>query len=92
MRLQLWDIAGQERFGNMTRVPFPIPMHLKHSTKNSSKYNERKPNSLTDIATWRQVYYKEAVAALLLVDYTRPSTLEGAVKWKEGKASQGVKG
>jgi len=47
VRLQLWDIAGQERFGHMTRV-----------------------------------YYKEAVAALVVFDVTRIKTFEAAAKWK----------
>ncbi|CAF1426675.1 unnamed protein product, partial [Didymodactylos carnosus] len=47
IRLQLWDIAGQERFGNMTRV-----------------------------------YYKEAVACLIVFDVTRSSTFDAIMKWK----------
>lgn len=47
IRLQLWDIAGQERFGNMTRV-----------------------------------YYREAVAAIIVFDTTRTSTFEAVEKWK----------
>lgn len=46
-RFQLWDIAGQERFGNMTHT-----------------------------------YYREAMAAFVVFDVTRLSTLDGAIKWK----------
>jgi Ras-related protein Rab-32 len=48
IRLQIWDVSGQERLGNMTRV-----------------------------------YYRDAVAALILTDITRPTTLDGAKKWKQ---------
>lgn len=47
VRLQLWDIAGQERFGNMTRV-----------------------------------YYKEAVAAMVVFDVTRENTFDAVERWK----------
>jgi small GTP-binding protein len=46
--LQLWDIAGQERYGNMTHV-----------------------------------YYQEAVAALVVFDVTRISSLEMVGEWKK---------
>jgi len=48
VRLQLWDIAGQERFGSFTRV-----------------------------------YYKDAVAALIVFDMEHPKSLQTALKWKE---------
>lgn len=47
IRLQLWDIAGQERFGTMTRV-----------------------------------YYRDAVAALIVFDISRHTTFEAVSKWK----------
>lgn len=47
INLQLWDIAGQERFGNMTRI-----------------------------------YYKEAVAAIIVFDLTKENTFDNVVKWK----------
>jgi len=47
VRLQLWDIAGQERFGIMTHV-----------------------------------YYKEAVAALIVFDLTNPKTFQAIRRWK----------
>ncbi|KAH7827458.1 Rab32B2 [Monocercomonoides exilis] len=46
--LQLWDIAGHERFGHMTSV-----------------------------------YYKHAIASLIVFDLARPETLETSLKWKE---------
>lgn len=46
--LQLWDVAGHERFGTMTRV-----------------------------------YYKYAIAAILVFDLSRPSTFDAVAKWRE---------
>eukprot|EP01126_Amoeba_proteus_P040367 TRINITY_DN4302_c0_g1_i11.p1 TRINITY_DN4302_c0_g1~~TRINITY_DN4302_c0_g1_i11.p1 ORF type:complete len:230 (-),score=35.93 TRINITY_DN4302_c0_g1_i11:44-733(-) len=46
--LQLWDVAGHERFGTMTRV-----------------------------------YYKYAIAALVVFDLTRPATFEAVLKWRD---------
>lgn len=44
--LQLWDIAGHERFGHMTHV-----------------------------------YYKYAIAAIIVYDLGRPATFESVIKW-----------
>ncbi|KAG7162129.1 Ras-related protein Rab-32B-like [Homarus americanus] len=44
--VQLWDIAGHERFGHMTRV-----------------------------------YYKYAVAAIVVFDLSRPPTFDAVLKW-----------
>lgn len=46
--LQLWDIAGHERFGHMTHV-----------------------------------YYKYAIAAILVFDLGRPATFESVLKWQK---------
>ncbi|XP_071962955.1 ras-related protein Rab-32B-like [Antedon mediterranea] len=46
INLQLWDIAGHERFGHMTRV-----------------------------------YYKYAIAAIIVYDLSRPATFESVLKW-----------
>jgi len=48
LKLQLWDIGGQERHGNMTKV-----------------------------------YYREAVAAFIVFDVTRPHTFDRLVFWKK---------
>ncbi|KAL0481980.1 Ras-related protein Rab [Acrasis kona] len=47
LELQLWDIGGQERFGNMTKL-----------------------------------FYRDAAAAFVVCDSTRPQTLSAAIKWK----------
>lgn len=47
INLNLWDIAGQERFANMTRV-----------------------------------YYKDAIAAIVVFDISNLKSLEVAAKWK----------
>lgn len=46
VNLQLWDIAGHERFGHMTRV-----------------------------------YYKYAIAAIIVFDLSRPATFDSIPKW-----------
>ncbi|XP_058946760.1 ras-related protein Rab-38-like isoform X2 [Pocillopora verrucosa] len=46
INLQLWDVAGHERFGHMTRV-----------------------------------YYKYAIAAIIVFDLTRPPTFDAVLKW-----------
>ncbi|KAL8622842.1 hypothetical protein ACOMHN_026963 [Nucella lapillus] len=46
INLQLWDIAGHERFGHMTRV-----------------------------------YYKYAIAAVVVFDLSRPATFDAVLKW-----------
>jgi len=55
MILQLWDIAGHERFGSMTRV-----------------------------------YYKYAIAAVVVFDISRPATFDAVQKWKEDVDSKVV--
>ena len=46
--LQLWDVAGHERFGTMTRV-----------------------------------YYRYAIAAVIVFDVTRAATFDAVTKWKD---------
>jgi len=57
INLQLWDIAGHERFGTMTRV-----------------------------------YYKYAIAAIIVFDLSRPATFEAVTKWREDVNSKVVLG
>ncbi|KAL5463953.1 hypothetical protein EMCRGX_G032905 [Ephydatia muelleri] len=53
VNLQLWDIAGHERFGHMTRV-----------------------------------YYKYAIAAIIVFDITRKVTFESVLRWLEDVAQK----
>jgi len=53
--LQLWDVAGHERFGTMTRV-----------------------------------YYKYAIAAVIVFDVSRPATFEAVLKWRDDVNSKVV--
>jgi len=53
--LQLWDVAGHERFGTMTRV-----------------------------------YYKYAIAAIIVFDLSRPATFEAVTKWRDDVNSKVV--
>ncbi len=53
--LQLWDVAGHERFGTMTRV-----------------------------------YYRYAIAAIIVFDVSRPATFEAVAKWRDDVNSKVV--
>jgi len=53
--LQLWDVAGHERFGTMTRV-----------------------------------YYKYAIAAIIVYDVSRPATFDAVTKWRDDVNSKVV--
>jgi len=55
VNLQLWDVAGHERFGTMTRV-----------------------------------YYKYAIAAIIVFDLSRPATFEAVTKWRDDVNSKVV--
>lgn len=48
INLQLWDVAGHERFGTMTRL-----------------------------------YYRAAIAAVIVYDLSRPATFDAVTKWRE---------
>mmetsp|Transcript_18478 Transcript_18478/g.25902 ORF Transcript_18478/g.25902 Transcript_18478/m.25902 type:complete len:227 (-) Transcript_18478:1808-2488(-) len=53
--LQLWDVAGHERFGTMTSV-----------------------------------YYKYAIAAIIVFDVSRPATFDAVLKWRDDVNSKVV--
>lgn len=53
--LQLWDVAGHERFGTMTSV-----------------------------------YYKYAIAAIVVFDLSRPATFDAVLKWRDDVNSKVV--
>ncbi|KAH8065130.1 hypothetical protein JL722_2036 [Aureococcus anophagefferens] len=73
VRLQLWDIAGQDRFGAIARV-----RHRGVARAAAARGTLRS-----------QVYYKDAFGAFLVYDISRPETFKtivargATVKWKD---------
>jgi Ras-related protein Rab-32 len=60
IQLQLWDIAGQERFGNMTRV------YYKQAVGAIIVYDVTQGNTFEDVKTWKS----DIDAKVLLPDDT----------------------
>ncbi|RWS10918.1 hypothetical protein B4U79_06894, partial [Dinothrombium tinctorium] len=80
IRLQLWDIAGQERFGNMTRV------YYKEAVGAFVVFDVSRPQTLTCVTKWKS----DLDAKVLLPDgNTIPCVLlaNKADLPKEGKAA-----
>jgi Ras-related protein Rab-32 len=73
--LQLWDIAGHERFG------LRISGFFLHFTPFvASGY---RAHHVLTTGTMTRVYYKYAVAALIVFDLSRPTTFDAVLKWHQ---------
>lgn len=55
VRLQLWDIAGQERFGNMTRV------YYKESVGGFIVFDITRPTTFENVIKWKEDLDKKVV-------------------------------
>lgn len=81
IRLQLWDIAGQERFGNMTRV------YYKDAVGAFIVFDVSRPQTLDAVVKWK----KDLDEKVSLADGSNVPTVLLASKCdmpKEGLASQ----
>lgn len=68
-RLQMWDVAGQEIYGTVTKVFVAIGVLVWCC--------------LFVLVRAFQLYYRGASGALILCDVTRQQTIEAIEKWKE---------
>uniref|UniRef100_A0A665U1A4 Ras-related protein Rab n=1 Tax=Echeneis naucrates TaxID=173247 RepID=A0A665U1A4_ECHNA len=83
VRLQLWDIAGQERFGNMTRV------YYREAMGALIVFDVTRPSTFEAIVKWKE----DLDSKLMLSDGQSIATVLLANKCDQGKdlSSSGIK-
>lgn len=73
--------TGQERFGSLVRVCDRMSARLHILLFLAISVNHTNTTHLVN-TTQSQIFYKDALAALLVYDCTRPDSFDAIAKWK----------
>ena len=91
LNVQLWDIAGQERFAGLSRVSNRAAQRLRRRRRRRLEpFSLRVASPLTlclcvsaSVVCVVQIFYTHAVAAVIVYDVTSRETFDSVLKWKQ---------